>query len=442
MENKEKFTRDILHHTKDGTISWEKAMVSTAPPYIKKILSSHATGYVARSGEENIFSYYIIKVASKDSSDYIFYVYCKNTFSFSLQAEEMVEPFTLKALYDAISYTDNEKRDEEHNDTPMRSTSPLIVPREHSIANTSSSKEVPTVFISYSHDSEEHKAWVAQLATDLMGHGVNVLLDQWDLRLGSDLRFFMENGLSAASLVLCICSEAYVEKVNSGRGGSGYEGMIMSQALLQNANSDYVIAVVRNNPSSKKVPLAFASKLYTDFSDDKQYLGKYSELLEQIHGERDKKKPCLGENPYTEKLARKIEIKTLIESSRYHSAAMFGTVTFRYDNHNGIYTIGSGEYAFDTKWTNCGNNAIYAYNDCANITFIGVNYEITEYPSAEEIQTYDYSSRYRKIKTGQIVLFVNTHGHIAAVRVGKVKSSSHGHLYDEMTFEYRIYEKL
>ena len=61
--------------------------------------------------------------------------------------------------------------------------------------------ENPTVFISYSHDNDEHRAWVLKLATDLRYHGVNAILDQWDLRIGTDLRFFMENGLSASTLV-------------------------------------------------------------------------------------------------------------------------------------------------------------------------------------------------------------------------------------------------
>lgn len=143
----------------------------------------------------------------------------------------------------------------------------------------------PTVFISYSHDDEKHKNWVLKLATDLRSHGVDAILDQWDLRLGADLRFFMENGLSASKLVLCICSETYVQKVNSGTGGAGYEGMIMSQPLLSNANSEFVISIVRNNSSAQKVPLAFGSKLYIDFSEDTQYVAKYMELLERIYGE-------------------------------------------------------------------------------------------------------------------------------------------------------------
>src|SRR3989338_9138291 len=45
----------------------------------------------------------------------------------------------------------------------------------------------PTVFISYSHDSPEHKQWVEDLATRLRNSGVNAILDKWNLEPGSDV---------------------------------------------------------------------------------------------------------------------------------------------------------------------------------------------------------------------------------------------------------------
>ena len=292
----------------------------------------------------------------------------------------------------------------------------------------------PNVFISYSHDSEGHKAWVLKLASDLRSHGVNAILDQWDLRIGSDLRFFMENGLSDANLVLCICSKNYVEKVNSGKGGSGYEGMIMTQSLLQNANSEFIISIVRNNQSASKVPLAFGSKLYVDFSDDAQYVAKYQELLERIYGEDSKKRPPLGTNPFSGDIGRQIGIKTQIESVKYHSASSSGTVVFRFDNNNGRYILGNGEYSFETRWSRAGNNSIHAYGA------IGFDGSITEIPSLENILYLDFSSNVRTIRTGQIVVFENSNHHFVAIKLGEVKSSGHGFQYDEMTFDYHIYE--
>lgn len=54
-------------------------------------------------------------------------------------------------------------------------------------------KTPPRVFISYSHDSPEHKRWVIEFATTIRGRGVDAILDQWHLRHGDDLPHFMEN---------------------------------------------------------------------------------------------------------------------------------------------------------------------------------------------------------------------------------------------------------
>lgn len=294
----------------------------------------------------------------------------------------------------------------------------------------------PLVFISYSHDSEQHKAWVLKLATDLRHHGVDAILDQWDLRIGSDLRFFMENGLSESKLVLCICSELYVQKVNSGKGGSGYEGMIITQPLLQNADMDFIIPIVKNNNSAEKVPKAFGSKLYIDFSADSNYVENYHRLLERIYGEDVKKKPPLGENPFSDNLSRRIDVKTNIESALYHSPAMDGRVIFRFDNNNGHYYIGNGEYEFDTRWSRAGNDSIHAYG------LIGYKTGEKDFPKIEDLYNYDYSSSARTIRTGEIVIFRNMHRHFAAIRMGTVKSSNHGYPYDEMVFDYKIYGKL
>ena len=95
----------------------------------------------------------------------------------------------------------------------------------------------PKVFISYSWDTEngddEHKKWVRDLATKLRSHGVDVILDQFDLRLGDDLPFFMEQGLTISHLVICICSEKYTEKANAGKKGVGYEKRILANELLR-----------------------------------------------------------------------------------------------------------------------------------------------------------------------------------------------------------------
>ena len=50
----------------------------------------------------------------------------------------------------------------------------------------------PKLFISYSWSSQDHEAWVIQLATDLRESGIDVVLDKWDLKEGHDAHAFME----------------------------------------------------------------------------------------------------------------------------------------------------------------------------------------------------------------------------------------------------------
>ena len=82
--------------------------------------------------------------------------------------------------------------------------------------------------MSYSHDDRDHKAWVAALATRLRDKGVDVILDQWDLGFGDDVPKFMEKGVRASRYVLMVCTEAYVKKADDGKGGVGYEAMIVT----------------------------------------------------------------------------------------------------------------------------------------------------------------------------------------------------------------------
>ncbi|MBL0171692.1 MAG: toll/interleukin-1 receptor domain-containing protein [Gemmatimonadaceae bacterium] len=37
----------------------------------------------------------------------------------------------------------------------------------------------PIVFVSYSHDTPNHKDWVLRLATELRALGIDTILDQW-----------------------------------------------------------------------------------------------------------------------------------------------------------------------------------------------------------------------------------------------------------------------
>lgn len=147
----------------------------------------------------------------------------------------------------------------------------------------------PKVFISYSHDNDEHKAWVRRLAEQLRGNGVNAILDQWDLRLGGDLVSFMARGIDESMRVLMICTPGYVEKANEGRGGVGYERLVISGAIYENTDTTKFIPIVRVKGTA--LPIFLGPRLFLDFSDDDTYQKSLDALLREIHDAPHHPKP-------------------------------------------------------------------------------------------------------------------------------------------------------
>jgi hypothetical protein len=155
----------------------------------------------------------------------------------------------------------------------------------------------PAVFISYSHDSQEHKQWVLDLATRLRSSGVDAILDQWELGPGSDLPQFMEQNLARASRVLMICTERYVEKANGGVGGVGYEKMIVTADLLRRIGSNRVIPIVRQ-AGSVQLPTFLGTKMYIDLSTEDLFESGMDQLLRDLLSAPLFVKPPLGSDPF------------------------------------------------------------------------------------------------------------------------------------------------
>jgi hypothetical protein len=295
----------------------------------------------------------------------------------------------------------------------------------------------PRVFLSYSHDSELHKDWVLSLATRLVANGVDVILDQWDLTLGSDLPRFMETGLTAAQRVLAVCTEQYVTKANAGRGGVGYEKMILTAQLMQDISTDRIVPVIRSSVLMPPVPAFLASRVYIDFRDDIQYEARYAELLRDIHGQQIKPRPPLGPNPFTTVPAATAPLVSF-GPERYASPTMSGTVTFDYSNNNGRYVLGAGDMAFETAWSRGGNTAIHVYTDPPSIRSVALALNAKEIADIVDAESYDTSSRTRTPHLGEIVVWQNTAGYYLATKIEKLQSRGHGSLSDEITFTYAI----
>jgi hypothetical protein len=160
--------------------------------------------------------------------------------------------------------------------------------------------KIPRVFVSYSHDSPDHKDWVREFSEELVKNGIDVILDQWDVGLGDDLPKFMENSLGEVDRVLMICTPAYVIKANDGTGGVGYEAMIVTGELVRNLGTNKFIPVVRQTAGKFDLPKSVSTRFFVDLSEDKEATHKFEmdRLLRELHQAPANPKPVLGSSPF------------------------------------------------------------------------------------------------------------------------------------------------
>ena len=157
---------------------------------------------------------------------------------------------------------------------------------------------IPKIFISYSWSSDEK---VVPLATRLMSHGVDVVLDKWEVKEGQDKYAFMERCVNDPSItkVLIICDKEYANKANARTGGVGDETAIISNEIYDRINQEkFIPIIVERDPEGKPyVPTYIKSRIYIDLSDEEKYENEYEKLLRNVYEKPLYNKPKLGDRP-------------------------------------------------------------------------------------------------------------------------------------------------
>lgn len=123
-------------------------------------------------------------------------------------------------------------------------------------------------------------------------------------------------------------------------------------------------------------------------------------------------------------------------SPDYHSRALRGTVTFDYTNNNRSYVLGEGQHLFETKWTKASNTAIHAYSDGSSIEALAVAKGAEAITDIVDSEAYDFSSRVRTPKLGEVVIWRNVNGLYGATRLVAITDDTRGDKTNELTFEY------
>lgn len=154
----------------------------------------------------------------------------------------------------------------------------------------------PVVFISYSWDSPEHKAWVTNLADDLTSKGIYVLFDDY-LDSGTTLPMFMEYGIERADKVLVIGTPKYKEKCTGLSSGVAFEDTIIRGNMFQNLGTKKFIPCLRLGEFTEAFPIILSGCKGQDFSKDDSYDEALDNLCRDIYGKPRHIRPQLGKIP-------------------------------------------------------------------------------------------------------------------------------------------------
>lgn len=201
------------------------------------------------------------------------------------------------------------------------------------------------VFISYSHETNDHKDKVRSLADELrIKYGLDVSGDFYeeDNPTGGQLPDLMEQ-IRFCDRVICILTPVYKNKANEAKGGVGYEKTIITSQLYEDIGSSKFIPVIIdetldfNDCIPDFLTITRKAILRSTFNSNDSFV---KEIARVIHKRPEKPKPPLGKNildeePQLEISIDQIDFTTIVKSESY--PIIFETALFyakKNDEHN------------------------------------------------------------------------------------------------------------
>lgn len=159
----------------------------------------------------------------------------------------------------------------------------------------------PKVFISYSWTSQAHRETVRSWAERLIGDGVEVIMDIYDLKEGQNKYAFMERMVTddTVSHVLIFSDQRYAEKADARDAGVGVESLIISQEIYDKVDQTKFIPIVCEFSEDGKahLPVFLKSAIWIDFSSDEKANSSWEQLIRVLYGKPLYQKPELGRAP-------------------------------------------------------------------------------------------------------------------------------------------------
>ncbi|WP_405137802.1 SEFIR domain-containing protein [Nocardia sp. NBC_01388] len=169
----------------------------------------------------------------------------------------------------------------------------------------------PRVFITYSHDSDEHKSLVREFANFLrVEAGIDVHLDQWYDNQRRDWSSWAIEQLTRADFVLVIASPDYQSRADGlaqsheGRGAQ-FETAILRNDMTRNLNEQTrrILPVVLPGRSIDEIPMFLMAYSATHYVISEFTLAGIADLRVALTGQGEHPMPELGEfvgSPFAE----------------------------------------------------------------------------------------------------------------------------------------------
>jgi nucleoside phosphorylase len=145
----------------------------------------------------------------------------------------------------------------------------------------------PKVFISYSHDSQEHIKQVLELSDRLRGDGIDADIDQYNPAPSKGWPRWMLDRVEWANFVLIICSEEYDrrfrgnETYGKGKGATWEGGVIVNELYNCQGQNSKFIPITLNSEDSNFIPSPFRGATYYRLQSDDGYELLYRRLTNQ-----------------------------------------------------------------------------------------------------------------------------------------------------------------
>lgn len=291
--------------------------------------------------------------------------------------------------------------------------------------------EPPVAFVSYLWASDQHVAWVTNLARRLRANGVDVHLDRWDLSLGGDLYLFMERYADPSARVLVVLSDDYGPKANrraEQSSGVGTETTIVSPTVYRDLGGNRVIPVVPDSGTvlnDPVVPLYLVGRAWIDFRSDHE--AAYERLLRDLHGAPTEAAPPLGANPFVGTTEAQARAAIRNDPARWHDGRLSGLVEINLNENSGRFTLGPDEarfelhidYPYGGEVRPGAARGVRHYND--RIGNIGLVAAAAEHPETfVDLATLPMSNRVERTVPGDVLVMMNQRGYWALLMLDDV----------------------